>query len=122
MRLSGIQEMIKMKIGNRQECSEIGEAYIKNMVEQIVKAMPDLTEEEYAILNAGSSVTRLISTKGMPLALYNKVLSSVRETIGGKTFDTEKIDVSEQPIYEKEAEGGILLSIFYKKQNALIIG
>ena len=96
--------------------------WLISVILEIIKAMPDITKEEYAILNAGGSVTRLISTKDMPTALYDKVLSSVKKIIGRKTFDTKEIDVSEQPIYEEAAKGGILLSIFYKKQDALIVG
>ena len=110
-----------MKVGSRQEYTEMGETHIKSIVEQIVKEMPDFTKKECAILNAKGNIIRVIPTNGLPVALYNKVSSSVRKIIGEKTFDTKEINVSEQPIYEEEAKDGIVLSIFYKK-NTLIVG
>ncbi len=110
-----------MRVGNKQEYTEMGETHIKSIVEQIVKEMPDFTKKECAILNAKGGVIRVIPTKDIPVALYNKISSSVREIIGEKTFDTEEVNVSKQPIYEEEAKVGIVLSISYKR-NALIVG
>jgi hypothetical protein len=109
-----------MEIRGKQEYMEMGETHIESIVDEIVKEMPDFTKEECATLNAKGSVIRVIPTKGIPVALYGKISSSVREIIGEKTFDTREIDVSDQPIYEEQAKDGIILSIFYKR-NTLIV-